>query len=66
MFCGLCEPIHKLKYSGNTTNLFKHLQTCHLQIYSHTKKATQASQEEMAKLLASGSSSSHHSKKITE
>ena len=61
----MCEPIHKLNYSGNTTNLFEHLQTCHLRIYSLTKKASQASQEEKAKLSASGSSS-HRSKKITE
>ena len=65
MFCGLCEPIRKLKYSGNTTNLFKHLQTCHPRIYSLTKKASQASQEEKAKSSANGSSS-HYSKKITE
>ena len=49
VFCGLCEPIRKLKYSGNTTDLFKHLQTLHPSIYSLTKKASQASQEEKAK-----------------
>ena len=65
MFCGLCEPIHTLKYSGNTTNSFKHLQTCHPCIYSLTKKASQASQEKKAKSSASGSSS-HHSKNIIE
>ena len=65
VFCGLCEPIQKLKYSDNTTNLFKHLQMCHPHIYSLTKKASQASQEEKAKSSASGSSP-HHSKKITE
>ena len=65
MFCGLCEPICKLKYSDNTTYLFKHLQTCHPHIYSLTKKVSQASEEEKAKSSASGSSS-HHSKKTTE
>ena len=64
-FYGLCEPIRNLKYCGNTTDLFKHLQTFHPSIYSLIKKASQASQEEKAKSSASGSSS-HHSKKITE
>ena len=64
MFCGLCEPICKLKYSGNTTNLFKHLQLCYPHVYSGIEKSSQASQDK-AKSLASGSSSVP-SKNITE
>ena len=29
VLCALCEPPTKLKYSGNTTNLFSHLRNKH-------------------------------------
>ena len=57
----MCEPIHKLKYCGNTTNLFKHLQTVHPRVYSDMKN--------QAKQDASPSSyecSSSNSKSIKE
>ena len=57
----MCEPIRKLKYCGNTTNLFKHLQTVHPRVYSDMKK--------QAKQDASPSSyecSSSNSKSIKE
>ena len=34
LYCALCEPLCQLKYSGNTTNLFKHLQTMHPRVYT--------------------------------
>ena len=43
VFCALCEPIRKLKYCGNTTNLFKHLQVLHPRVYSDMKKQAKQS-----------------------
>ena len=39
----MCEPIRKLKYCGNTTNLFKHLQGLHPRDYSDMKKQAKQS-----------------------
>ena len=66
MFSEVRELICKLKYSGNTTVDFKYLQTCHPHMYyGYTKKPSQASHEEKAKLSVSGSSYQHN-KQITD
>ena len=37
MYCVICDPHHKLKYCGNTTNLFSHLRNKHPCLYTDIK-----------------------------
>ena len=53
VLCALCEPPTKLKYSGNTTNLFSHLSNKHP--VTHNKLQRSSSSD--SSLLKPGSSS---------
>ena len=55
VLCALCEPPTKLKYSGNTTNLFSHLRNKHPVTHNKLQRSS-SSASSLSKLGSSSQS----------